>query len=240
MNLKRGAAACEAYSPSTSAVKKDVESLIKGIAHSLFSDQRRLPFSDEPTALWDTVRLAEISTIVARKNDHMKNYPVMMISAEKGFINQKERYENDNARSSLDKYTLLYRNEMAYNRGSSKLKKYGSIFCLQEDSALVPYVYHSFAMNTSICNPVFYGFYLNSKTLDKYLLRIISSTAREDGLLNVSKEDFFNLKVMCPPKNEQDQIANFITQYRERLQVEKNMLALFQTQRSYLLRLMFI
>jgi type I restriction enzyme S subunit len=155
-----------------------LESLIKGLKNRLFSEC----FANEKL-----IPLKNISSIISRRDDGKADYPVMMITAEYGFINQKERYDNDNAGSSLAKYTLLKQGELAYNRGSSKSKKYGSVFYLNVPNALIPYVYHSFSINSQSCDAKFYAYLLNSKLLDKELGKIISSTARMDGLLNISK-----------------------------------------------------
>ena len=210
---------------------ESLESLIKGLEKTLFEECIK---TDKHVALKD------ISTIITRKNDYVSDYPVMMISAENGFINQSEKYSNDNAGSSLAKYTLLKKGELAYNRGSSKTKKYGSIFTLQLESALIPYVYHSFSLNTNICDADFYGYFLNSKLLDKELRKIVSSSARMDGLLNISKEDFFSIKVPNPCLKKQQKIAKGLNALHSKLQIEKSLLEQLNSQKRFLLSQMFI
>ena len=118
----------------------------------------------------------------------------MMITAEKGFINQSERYSNENAGESLKNYILLKRGELAYNHGYSKIRNYGSCFCLREkNEARVPFVYHCFKILDG--DSIFFGYYLNCGILDKQLRKKISSTARNDGLLNISFDDYMSLKI---------------------------------------------
>ena len=64
------------------------------------------------------------------RTDESSEAPVMMITANDGFINQSERYSTDNAGQSLKKYILLHKGELAYNHGASKLRPYGSCFAL--------------------------------------------------------------------------------------------------------------
>lgn len=158
---------------------------------------------------WEKVKLKDISYIIKRKNDK-KIHPIMMISAEYGFIDQSKKYSKYNAGNSIDKYILLYKHELAYNRGNSKLRKYGCIFELNEKSAIVPYVYHCFSVNKNNSSN-FYGKYLNSGKIDKELVKIISSTARMDGLLNVSEKNFFDINISNPCIEEQTKIADFLS-----------------------------
>ena len=164
----------------------------------------------------------------------------MMITAEYGFINQKERYNNDNAGSSLAKYTLLKQGELAYNRGSSKSKKYGSVFYLNVPNALIPYVYHSFSINSQSCDAKFYAYLLNSKLLDKEFRKVISSTARMDGLLNISKQDFFSIKIPFPKLERQKFISSLLSTLVQRLNLEKDIKTEYQKQKQSLLKQMFI
>jgi len=156
---------------------------------------------------WEKVNLGEICNRVKRKASSNSLAPVMMISASEGFIKQSEKYSNDNAGESLANYTLLKQGELAYNHGCSKIRKYGSCFTLNEKEARVPFVYHAFNMPDD--NTFFWGFYLNCGILDDELRKLVSSTARMDGLLNISYDSYMSIEVLRPTKNEQKRIADF-------------------------------
>lgn len=55
---------------------------------------------------WTWLKLGDISEQVKRKAPINSTAPVMMISALNGFINQSEKYSDNNAGSSLANYTL--------------------------------------------------------------------------------------------------------------------------------------
>lgn len=160
-------------------------------------------YSDE----WEEITLSEIAEIVDRKTDEQSNAPVMMISAASGFINQSEKYSTDNAGSSLKNYILLKKGELAYNHGYSALRNFGSCFTLEKEEARIPFVYHCFSIPSQ--NPYFYGYYLNCGIFDKQLRKLVASTARMDGLLNISYSDYTSIKVKKPSEDEQKELATF-------------------------------
>ena len=159
------------------------------------------------TISWEQRKLSEVVTEIKR-TDEKSDAPVMMITAENGFINQSERYSTNNAGQSLKKYILLEKGELAYNHGASKLRPYGSCFALTtEEKARIPFVYHCFSTETE--NSEFLSIVLNGKAVEKQLRRIVSSGARMDGLLNISFDEYTSIPVMLPRKDEQDRIAEY-------------------------------
>ena len=159
------------------------------------------------TIYWEQRKLSEVVTEIKR-TDEKSDAPVMMITAENGFINQSERYSTNNAGQSLKKYILLEKGELAYNHGASKLRPYGSCFALTtEEKARIPFVYHCFSTETE--NSEFLSIVLNGKAVEKQLRRIVSSGARMDGLLNISFDEYTSIPVMLPRKDEQDRISEY-------------------------------
>lgn len=159
-------------------------------------------FSDD----WEQRKLNNLVNEVIR-TDETSNAPVMMITANDGFINQSERYSVNNAGQSLKKYILLQKGELAYNHGASKLRPYGSCFALStEENARIPFVYHCFSTETE--NSEFLSIVLNGKVVEGQLRKIVSSGARMDGLLNISFEEYASVSMMLPKRAEQDQITS--------------------------------
>ena len=144
---------------------------------------------------WEERKLGEIASEITR-NDPESNAPVMMITAENGFIFQSERYSFDNAGKSLKSYILLKRGELAYNHGASKLRPYGSCFALKVDEAKIPFVYHCFSVLDT--DTEFLSIVLNGTNTSNQLRKIVSSGARMDGLLNISFADYCTVKIHLP------------------------------------------
>lgn len=162
---------------------------------------------------WETKKIVEISQSI-KATSTKENLPVLTISAGNGFLDQKERFSKVIAGKSLEKYTYLKKGEFSYNRGNSKSFKYGCIYRLENvEEALIPNVYHSFKFNEGCTD--FYKFLFANKFLDRQLRTLISSSARMDGLLNINKDDFMQLKLPFPLLKEQEKIAEILQKWDE-------------------------
>lgn len=171
----------------------------------------RFPEFDEP---YRVVTLGEISFMIKR-SDPQSHAPVMMLSAGNGFIMQSDKYSRDNAGQSLKKYILLKKGELAYNHGASKAKQFGCCYELQEEEARIPYVYHCFKVRDTEYTP-YVALELNNPKMDKQLKRLVSSSVRMDGLLNISYEEYMSVQVYLPAYSEQKRIADFIEKLDKR------------------------
>ena len=180
----------------------------------------RFPGFDEP---YGSTRLGDIAALVNR-TDPKSNAPIMMLSAGNGFIMQSEKYSRDNAGQSLKKYILLKQGELAYNHGASKAKQFGCCYELTEPEARIPYVYHCFKINNHEYTP-FIAMALNNPKMDKQLKRLVSSSVRMDGLLNISFEDYMSVTIHLPSPSEQKHIADFLQKIDERIAAQENLLA---------------
>lgn len=187
---------------------------------------------------WKFVKLGSLCEKITRKASVDTKAPVMMISASSGFINQSEKYSTDNAGQSLAKYTLLYMGEMAYNHGASKIRKYGSCFALDRKEARVPFVYHTFKLLKD--DSYFFAYYLNSGIFDSELRKVVSSTARMDGLLNISYETYMNLNVYRPAYEEQQRIASYFRSLDKQISMQEKRLEKLKQIKAACLDKMFV
>ena len=195
----------------------------------------RFPGFDEP---YRTTPLGEIASLVNR-TDPKSKAPIMMLSAGNGFIMQSEKYSRDNAGQSLKKYILLKQGELAYNHGASKAKQFGCCYELTEPEARIPYVYHCFKINDHEYTP-FIAMALNNAKMDKQLKRLVSSSVRMDGLLNISFEDYMSVTLHLPSSTEQKHIADFLKKIDERIAAQEKLLASLKKYKRGLLRAYFV
>ena len=180
----------------------------------------RFPGFDDP---YRTITLGQIASLVNR-TDPTSNAPIMMLSAGNGFIMQSEKYSRDNAGQSLKKYILLKKGELAYNHGASKAKQYGCCYELTENEARIPYVYHCFKISGTE-HTLYVATALNNPKIDRQLKRLVSSSVRMDGLLNISFDDYMSVILHLPSLKEQTHIADFLKKLDERITAQEKLVA---------------
>ena len=172
----------------------------------------------------NTYKKTKLNEAVERiqRRDPTSEAPVMMLSAASGFIMQSEKYSRENAGQSLKKYILLRKGELAYNHGASKYKPFGCCFELKEDEARIPYVYHCFAVKENN-DKSYIARLLNNQKIDQQLKRLISSSVRMDGLLNISYEEYTGIDLYLPSLLEQQKIATFLSLMDTRIEKQRQL-----------------
>ena len=190
------------------------------------------------TEAWEQRKLGDVVKEITR-NDPESEAPIMMITANNGFIEQSERYAFNNAGESLKKYILLKKGELAYNHGASKLRPYGSCFALTTaENARIPFVYHCFSAENQ--NAEFMSIELNDAEIENQLRKIVSSGARMDGLLNISFDEYTSVSVLLPGTEEQDRIADFFRHLDNLITLHQCELEKLQNIKKSMLEKMFV
>ena len=203
----------------------------RALMQRLLSAKLRLPGFSEP---WKEHKIADLFSPINDTNDGREHIP-MTISAKSGFISQKDKFDRVIAGDSLQRYILLKKGDFAYNKGNSNLYEMGCIYHLNEESALVPFVYICFRSKGSV-NIDFYSQFFINHGLDRQLKKIITSGARGDGLLNVDKKDFFALNVPYPTIEEQTAIAEVLTAADREIELAKEKLERLRRQKRGLMQ----
>lgn len=210
----------------------------KGVIQQIFSQKIRFKdYDGKAFPEWDMFKLIDIAEPIKRKADRVIDN-VMTISAGKGFLHQNDRFSQVIAGTSLNKYIHLKRGEFAYNRGNSKSYTYGCIYRLEEEEALIPFVYRSFKLSKGVEG--FFAQLFTMKYLDKQLRRLISSSARMDGLLNIGEKDFYQVKVPFPCIEEQQKIAQFLQSLDKKIDAVNEQIEQTKLFKKGLLQQMFV
>ncbi|MEP2297404.1 restriction endonuclease subunit S [Algoriphagus sp.] len=180
----------------------------KWLMQNLLNGKKRLKgFSGE----WREFQLLDLFNRVTRKNEE-RNSNVVTISAQRGFVKQKDFFKKNIASEILDNYFLVYRGEFCYNKSYSNGYPWGATKRLNDfDKAVVTTLYICFGIkNEGSADPDFFEQFFNANLLDKGLVKIAHEGGRAHGLLNVTQSDFFSLKISIPEMKEQTAIAQVL------------------------------
>lgn len=161
---------------------------------------------------WEEKTLAEISTRIRRKNSNNETDIPLTISSVDGLVNQKEYFNKIVASKDMSGYYLLKKDEFAYNKSYSKGFDFGSIKRLTKyEQGALSTLYICFDINKEI-NKDFISWYFDSQKWTREVSKYCAEGARNHGLLNISPDDFFKIKIKLPVSvEEQQKIADFLS-----------------------------
>lgn len=208
--------------------RKQKQELMRG----LLSGKRRFM---HPHGTWQYLDFDELFERVTRKNK-IGNTNVLTISGQNGLISQREYFNKSVASENLAGYTLLERNEFAYNKSYSAGYPMGAIKpLLAYDEGVVSSLYICFRIKNDVdADFHFFRHYFEAGLLNEEISGIAQEGARNHGLLNVGIGDFFKLRLHVPLLPVQRKIAEAIDvaeaeellfeSQLERFQIEKRAL----------------
>jgi len=214
----------------------------KGMMQQIFSQKLRFK-ADNGSDFEDWIKY-NIGTIFTEIKDQVLDQDIetYSITAGKGFISQAEKFGRDISGKQNRKYIVLKPNDFSYNKGNSKTFKYGCVYLNRfNHNIAVPNVFISFRTKESNKHySIFYAQLFESHYLDKHLRLLISSSARMDGLLNISKKGFFEIPIPSPCLEEQTKIANFLTAIDQKIDNVAEQIDHAKTWKKGLLQQMFV
>ncbi|SHG94352.1 type I restriction enzyme, S subunit [Fibrobacter sp. UWH9] len=159
---------------------------------------------------WHEVRFHDMFSRLMRKNKE-GNTNVLTISAQYGLINQEEFFNKTVASDDKSNYFLLEKGEFAYNKSYSSGYPFGALKRLDlYEKGVVSPLYICFSANAANECPDFYVHYFEAGLMNKEIQAFAQEGARNHGLLNIAVDDFFNSNLLCPPKKEQEKIAEIL------------------------------
>ena len=219
--------------------KVALETYKKGLMQKIFSQELR--FKREDGTNYPEWEENEIGQIFKEVRDKVGDSVVetFSITAGKGFVSQAEKFGRDISGSQNPNYIRLKPNQYSYNKGNSKTFKYGCVYrnLIGKDIA-VPNVFISLDLLNGDYR--YFDALFESHLLDRHLRRIISSSARMDGLLNIPKRDFFLISLPVPCLEEQAKIGQSMQQLNETIGVIERQLQNVISLKKGLLQQMFV
>ena len=209
------------------------EEHMKWLMQQLLTGKRRLKGYKKA---WQEVHIRDLFKPVKRKNDKGVTR-VLTASGAHGLVDQTDFFNRSVAGGSLDGYYLLKRGDFAYNRSAMKGYPYGAIKRLDEfEEGVLSTLYLCFAPSDDNPCSEFFEHYFECGALNQQLREIVQVGARAHGLLNVTLHDFFSLKILFPPKEEQEKITAHINIAYQELDLLRQKLEALKEQKRGLMQ----
>src|SRR5690606_12436619 len=168
---------------------------------SAFTPKLRFPEFQNDSA-WTPVTLRDVSVPVEEKVGDRKLTPVS-ISADIGFVPQAEKFGRDISGNQYKQYTVVRAGDFVYYKGNSLRFPQGCIYQLRGwGEVAAPNEFICFRLKEGYPDGFFQScFEKNIHGIQ--LQRHITSGARSNGLLNISRDTFFDIKIPTPSLAEQ-------------------------------------
>ncbi|MBL7790796.1 MAG: restriction endonuclease subunit S [Saprospiraceae bacterium] len=188
---------------------------------------------------WEEPTLSEISERIDEKVGDLL-LTTVSITAGSGFVAQAEKFGRDISGEQYKNYIILKEGEFAYNKGNSKRYPQGCIYKLREfKQAAAPNAFICFRFKRNYVADFFQGYFDNNYH-GKQLQKFITSGARSDGLLNISPDDFFSIKLPTPTtKAEQQKIAATLTSLDDLIAAQSEKIKALQAHKKGLMQQLF-
>jgi len=187
---------------------------------------------------WKSIALKEATTPVTERVGERKLTPVS-ISAGIGFVPQAAKFGRDISGKQYQLYTLVRDGDFVFNKGNSLKFPQGCVYQLQGwGQVAAPNVFICFRLKKGYLEIFFQQcFELNQH--GKQLKRHITSGARGNGLLNISKETFFNVEISAPSLAEQQKIADCLSSLDDLIAAQARKVEVLKTHKKGLMQQQF-
>ena len=187
---------------------------------------------------WKPVTLQEVSTPVTERVGERKLTPVS-ISAGIGFVPQAEKFGRDISGNQYQLYTLASDGDFVFNKGNSLKFPQGCIYQLQGwGQVAAPNVFICFRLKSGYSGGFFRQCFEQNQH-GRQLKRHITSGARSNGLLNISKDIFFGVEIPTPKFAEQQKIADCLSSLDELIAAQARKVDALKTHKKGLMQQLF-
>ncbi len=187
---------------------------------------------------WKPITLKEASTPVTERVGERKLTPVS-ISAGIGSVPQAEKFGRDISGNQYQVYTLVRDGDFVFNKGNSLKFPQGCVYLLQGwGQVAAPNVFICFRLKKG-CSNGFFQQCFEQNQHGRELKRHITSGARSNGLLNISKETFFGVEIPTPSPAEQQKIAECLSSVDELMTAQARKVDALKTHKKGLMQKLF-
>ena len=197
-------------------------------------------FNDE----WKLVPLGDDASEIKERAGTTK-YPVMSVETGVGLVSQLEKFGRDISGKSYKNYTVIEKDDFAYNKSATKEFPEGFIAKHNADfKAAVPNsIFTCFRLNSGAIDCEYLYFQLLGNLHGRWLRKFITVGARAHGALSVNTDDLLALPVPLPMGEssiaEQQKIADCLGSLDELIAAHSRKLTALQDHKKGLLQQLF-
>ena len=194
-----------------------------------FTDKNGRPFPE-----WESMFIGDYLSKKSIKQVPTDDAPLMSFVAHRGVVEKGDKYDRSHLVKRKDKkYKRTDLNDFIY---SSNNLDVGSIGLNKHGSAVISEVYEIFSINDA-ANPDFISEVIQMpETIDK-IIRFRQGCLY--GQYKIYPEDFLNVEINMPTKDEQDKVAAFLSFYDQKIKIQMAKVEALKTRRKGLLQQIF-
>lgn len=211
---------------------EDLQITKKEISFKLFKEG----FNSSESKKENFQKLGNLTYIVNKKNKENLKLPVYSINNKKGFISQSELFEgidSDERGYDISLYKIIEKDTFAYNPARINVGSIG--YSGNLENIIISSLYVCFK-TTDTVNDDFLFQYLKTDIFRKEVLRNVEGGVRD----YLFYENFSRIKINLPDLKEQSRIANFLSKFDEKINLENELLTQYENQKKYLLQNLFV
>jgi len=206
-----------------------------------FSKVPKLRFPEfKDAGEWEVKRLGELCVEIKEKTNGRK-FKLLSISSGQGLISQIEKFGKEIAGNSYSNYTVIRKNDFAYNKSSTKSYPEGEIALMEEeeDCAVPNSIFTCFRFKQNLIIPYFAKYLFVKNHHGRYLRTLIAIGARAHGALQISTRDLFSVPIPFPSLPEQQKIASCLSSLDDLINAQRQKIELLKQHKKGLLQNLF-
>lgn len=218
------------------ALKKHKKGLMQQLFPQPGESTPRLRFP-EFSGEWEEKTLGSIAKKVNLRNSKMEITRVLTNSANSGIVDQNDYFDRSiTVKENTANYHIVDINEFVYNPRISSAAPVGPISINKIGKGIMSPLYTIFRFHTGCV--AFYEQYFQTTIWHPYLKSIANFGARFDRM-NITSEGFFNMPLYIPSYTEQQNIAEFLSNFESLISDEETKLQSLKDHKKGLMQQLF-
>ncbi len=187
-----------------------------------------------------SVQKTMLSDVLMERNEkNQKLLPVYSVSVSEGIVNQVEYLGRSFAAKDTSNYNVVYFGDIVYTKSPTGEFPFGIVKRSNNaDKVAVSPLYGVYQPSSEDIGVYLHYYFCSSLNANNYLHKLIQKGAK--NTINITNQRFLENEVPIPDSITLRKYVVLMTSLSKKLEQEKNLLALLQTQKQFLLQEMFI